>query len=303
MCRLEWHFWNQIGKLCSFWLKLRIRLSRPQYGLNQIEKRESKIILSVKTYNKRYGGVPEVLKSLVLQTVKPDKIIVWLDNKCDDNLATEEMLEYEKYGVSFQYTTLDIKPHGKYFYAMQEYPDDIIITVDDDLIYPPNLIKKLLNEHIKYPEAICAWRVHAMTLKNERIAPYDEWIYEARHIKEPSYQLLATGGAGALYPPHLLPMETYNVKNIKDYCLSADDIWMKVMEMKNNIPVVWVKNYIVMPPIVRESQQEALSMNNVINGQNDIYLESLQRVYPDVFARMEEMIKEEIKYVYKEKEG
>lgn len=38
---------------------------------------------------------------------------------------------------------------------MQEYPEDLIILVDDDMFYPYDMIEKLLKLHYEYPQDIC----------------------------------------------------------------------------------------------------------------------------------------------------
>ncbi len=262
----------------------KVKHSLLQSGINQEEERDAKIILSLKTYNKRYETIGITLKSLLLQTVKPDRIVVWLDEDIPENEITEEMHNFEQYGIEYKHRNLDLKAHGKYFYAMQEFPNDIIITVDDDIIYPKNLIEVLLKANKKYPKAVCARRVHLMTFDHKkRLKKYDEWKYEYRGLTSPSYLLCATGGAGTLYPPYTLPKEAFNAENIKLYCESADDLWLKIMEVFNGVKVVWAKNYLVLPRSVKGSQKYALCERNVVEGENDVYIKKLQEKYPDVF--------------------
>ena len=44
-------------------------------------------------------------------------------------------LDQQKRGLTIRFCE-DLKAHKKYYYAFKEYPDDIVITVDDDVIYP-----------------------------------------------------------------------------------------------------------------------------------------------------------------------
>lgn len=50
----------------------------------------------------------------------------------------------------------DIRSHKKFYYAMQEYPDDMIITIDDDVYYRSDTIELLYQTHLKYPQDVCA---------------------------------------------------------------------------------------------------------------------------------------------------
>lgn len=140
--------------LIGMLLRQKIEHSSYRFGINTEKNRKEKIIVSLKTYNKRYETIGSTLKSLLLQTVKPDHIIVWLDEDTIENKITEEMRSFEQYGIEYKHRNLGLKPHGKYFYAMQEFPNDIIITVDDDIIYPPKLIESLMKTHEKYFQSL-----------------------------------------------------------------------------------------------------------------------------------------------------
>lgn len=50
--------------------------------------------------------------------------------------------------------------------ALKEFPDDNIVTFDDDILYPPNIIERLIKKHQKYPHAICGCRIRLITTKN-----------------------------------------------------------------------------------------------------------------------------------------
>ena len=252
------------------------------FEMNPIQRNE-KIIVSMASYCERYSNIVISLKSILVQSVKPDKIIVWLDEDNSKNKITKEMKELEKFGVEYRYTLDGLKAHKKYYYAMQEFRDACIITVDDDLVYSPNMIKSLIKCHERYPDKICARRVHKITFDKEKnVNKYTEWIYECRSQMEASYELFATGGAGTLYPPGCLNENAFDKEVIKEFCLNADDIWLKFMELMNGKEVVWAKNHYVMPKEIRNSQEEALNIGNVINGENDTYFKQLLERYPEV---------------------
>ena len=170
---------------------------------------------------------------------------------------------------------------------MREFKDSIIITVDDDLVYSSELIESLINTYKKYPNCVCARRVHKMKFdQNRNILPYKTWEYEYKKERTPSYLLCPTGCGGVLYPAGVLPEETFEIEKIKRLCLRADDIWLKIMELKNRIKVVWVKCKYVMPLEVYGSQESSLNATNVIKKKNDLFLEKLIEKYPEVLAIM-----------------
>ena len=162
---------------------------------------------------------------------------------------------------------------------MQEFSEEIVITVDDDLIYDRNLIRDLHETHKKYPKCVCARRVNLITKDSSGNAKkYNDWEWECRKVTEPSLSLLATGCGGVLYPPHLLPKETFDIESIKAHCLNTDDIWLKFMEMKNKIPVVWTNSKVVHPLSVRNSQESGLLQTNTKGeNRNDTNIKAMEK--------------------------
>lgn len=249
------------------------------YGLH---KNPQRIVVSMASYAKRYSTIIPTLKSLLLQTYKPDRIIVWLDEETPENTITEEMESLKKYGVEYRFTNDDLKPHKKYFYAMQEFKDAIIITVDDDIVYSEDMVASLIKIHKQYPKCICARRVHKINFdKDSHILPYKDWDYEYRKEHRPSYLLCATGGAGALYPAGILPEEAFEINKIKELCWRADDIWLKFMELKADVQTIWVPTRYVMPYEVNASQVNALNTTNTNGGGNDEYIKNILKEYPE----------------------
>lgn len=266
-------------KCCYFLNRIKINTAANENALNR-EPRDRKLIVSLTSYPARFPYIHLTLKSIMLQTVKPDKIIVWLDENVTRAQYTEEMMALEKYGVEYRTAPGALKPHKKYIHAMQEYPEAVIITVDDDVIYSPNVIKSLMETHKKYPSAVCARRVHRITRNREgKLAPYSEWQGEYMQERQPSYELLATGVGGVLYPPHCFDNRAFDMELIRKLCLGADDIWLKVMELLAGTKVVWAPCHIPTPEEIKESQESNLRSENVKSDKNDVYMYDLLKYF------------------------
>lgn len=267
------------NKLRKEMLKLRIKLSKYEYGLNK-EKREIPIIVSLTTFPARFDHIDLCLKSILLQNEKPDRIIVWLGSDATEEEIHLKLSKYEKYGIEFVHDKENnYKSHKKYIYAFEKYPEAMIITLDDDIIYPKDVISSLLRKHQEYPDAIVARRVHKITWNDEKIKPYLEWDGEYRGEKEPSHMLMATTGAGTLFPPNSLPKIATDFSLIKELALTADDVWIKFMALLNNTKVVWVENKMPLPPSILESQHIALQKVNVEENMNDIYVDKIMKKF------------------------
>jgi len=243
--------------------------------------RDHHIVISLTSFPARFDTLHFALKSVLNQNMKPDVIFLCLtkDEAKDESELPQSVLELKKYGLRIYFADDNLKPHNKYFYAMKLYPNSLIITVDDDNIYDKNLVSDLYASFLKYPSAVSARRVHKI-LKDEKnnTLPYNKWRYEFKK-KTPSHDLLATGVGGVLYPPGLLPSETLDAGKIRELCLNADDIWLKFMELKNNIPVVWVKGKRVHPLNIKKAQKITLQKNNYHENLNDDYITILQNYF------------------------
>ncbi len=242
--------------------------------------RKPKIIVSLTSFPPRYKTIVPCLQSLLMQSFKPDRIIVWLYEK--DFPVTKEMESLIQYGIEFISVKEDLQPHKKYFYAMQEFPEDIIITVDDDVIYPQNMIQNLIQTHQRYPECVAANRVNQIIKKHDgSLFSYNLWIHNYTGSTKPRNDIMATGVGGVLYPPDCLDKRCFDIESIKKYCLGADDIWLKTMELLHGTKVVWAKNKCPLPYIIQESQDVALGKANVEESKNDNYIQTMKNLFKD----------------------
>ena len=102
---------------------------------------------------------------------------------------------------------------------MQKYPYDIIITIDDDIIYEKNTVELLYKSYLKYSKEIFARRVHLIEYNKNGIAKtYNRWHKKYKFLKIPSFDLLVTTVNYSLI---------YDIYN----CINSDDIFLKYMEI------------------------------------------------------------------------
>ena len=255
----------------------------------QETNRKTHIIVSLTSIPSRYDKLFYTLESIFDQTLKPDKIVLYLgeDNKTKE--LPSFINEYKKRGLIVEYREdKTLKCHTKYFYAIQEYPDDIIITLDDDIMYHKNIIRDLYNSYIKHPNCISTIRPHKYKIIDNKINSYTEWIYD--YNKEdsliPNHLLCPTGVGGVLYPPHILPGEMFNKEFIKNNIINQDDIYLLFNELKYSIKVVRAtkKKYKLL--IVDGTQEVSLSATNVIKNKNDSALDKMNNIYNIDFENM-----------------
>ena len=192
----------------------------------------------------------------------------------EKNIPSEILVLKEK-GLEILWVDNNLKPHNKYFYTMQKYPQAAIITIDDDILYATDTIKKLVDSYKKFPKAISALCTNKLITEYTKVHPYSQSIpcYDT-YIHSPRFDLTAEGFAGVLYPPSILPKETFNIEVIQKCAPLADDIWLKYMELLGNIPVVCAAKY-KDPIVISRTQKKALYKINKEQNQNDIQQQNI----------------------------
>lgn len=248
-------------------------------------KSEDKVIVSMTSYSARFDMIYLCIKSLMYQTVKPDRIILWLGSDSAEVELPIELENLKKYGLEVAYRNENLKPHKKYYYAIQDYPNSIVITVDDDAIYSPTMLASLLRMHERYPKAVCARRVHEIVCNQQILAKYNLWNQACQTERLPKMSLMAVGVGGVLYPPNALNKMAFNKEMIKNICLNADDLWLKFMEALQDTKVVWCPCLWGHPANILESQS-GLCDSNVGDNRNDEYLERLSEHFPEVIDKI-----------------
>lgn len=256
--------------------------------------RDDSVIVSLTTFPARIDYVHLAIRSLLAQTVKPGKIILWLAKNqfCDVAIPTQ-LQELCSYGLEIRFCDEDLFAHKKYYYAMQEYPDHLIVTYDDDIIYPEDSLEKLLAMHRQHPNAIICNRGREIKMETQSVAPYKDWKVSGKvQAGIPTYHVMASTGAGTLYPPHCMPKETFDIQKIRTLALTADDLWMKIMSIQGNIPVVKSQTRGKALCISKGKQELTLAHRNVDQGLNDRVMQDLLVHYPNVLQRLLEDRKE-----------
>lgn len=254
-----------------------------------------KIVISLTTYPERISGIPKVLDSIMTQTYKADKVVLYLS---EEQFANREipvdLSAYFEWGLEICWCGGDMKSHKKYLYAFQEYPDDYIITIDDDYYYEKHMIEEFVQNVSKFPACVLARRTHLITVdQNGIMSEYNKWWDRCSHyIEVPRMDLFAVGCGGILYPPHIITKEVFNINNIKKYCMSADDVWLKVMELISKVPVVQVSTK-YLDRFDEIFANNGLYQKHNIKGGNDRSLCQLMEIYEN-FGDLKESLIERV---------
>ena len=196
-----------------------------------------KIIVSLTSHGTRIFDSFMAIETIMQGTLKPNRIVLWLP---EDQTITSVYLENQnKRGLEIRYVK-DLGPQTKLVYALKAFPNDIIITIDDDIFYKPDMIENLLRAYRENPSSILANRVSVITKdKHGKVNSYLKWIHY-NYPEGNTKKNVIIGVEGCLYPPYSLSDEVFNEDVFREICPTADDIWFTAMAMLKGTKIVHV---------------------------------------------------------------
>lgn len=195
------------------------------------------LVVSLTSHGLRTLDSYLAIESIMQGTVKPNRIILWLSE--EDKIDCRFLQNQMKRGLEIEYVK-DLGPHTKLVPALRRFPEDVIITIDDDMFYQPDMVEGLLRAYNADPTSIHANRVAIMTKENGELASYLKW-QQYTHPEKTTPRNVILGVEGCLYPPYAFSDEVFNEAVFRKLCPMADDIWFTAMALLNHTPIHHVK--------------------------------------------------------------
>lgn len=241
------------------------------------------LIVSLTTFPKRIGTVWMVVDSMFRQKAQPSKVVLYLVKEefpGGRQSLPKRLLGYEGRGLEIRFRDINLKPHNKYFYALQEFPDKNIVTIDDDYYYNRTHLSNLLDIQRKHPDCVCANYVDVITYDDAGIKSYKEWKCPVDEVP-PGALNVAMGFNAVLYPARLFrdAKRMFDADLIKKLSLNADDLWLKAMEALYGIDVA-TGSYISQGLLLFGTQTVTLmSINCGSTNLNDVQWKKLETYF------------------------
>lgn len=244
------------------------------------------VIVSLTSYGKRVtDAAPYAIYSLFQQTELPNRIVLYLDGtKWNDENIPLLLKRLKKSGLEIVYGE-DVRSYTKLLPALKMFPENPIITVDDDLYYDKEVVS-LLKAHYEDSDKKTPIALHGniAVRRNGKYVPYSEWPDSDFGDEASDFSLY--GVHGAIYPPHLFDEEVFNKDVFLKLAPYADDIWFWVQEKRLGIKTKVIRSFNSHRNIsvnrIEEmdySQKGTLFFKNVVSGRNDEQLEKLLNYY------------------------
>ena len=203
-----------------------------------------KVYLSLTSIFSNQSILLKTLISIKNQTLLPDKCFIYLseepyllDSGFKNKNINNDLNNFIKNNNLFETKWhKNIGPYRKLLPILKEkfLEDCVIITLDDDTEYHPDLIKNYIEDYKKYNCCI-AYRGFTMKVNNDiKILSYEE---RDVLIKNNLFNF-HTGKGGVLYHPKFFEKTKdiiFDRKVYKECCETGDDIWFNFMRIANGI--------------------------------------------------------------------
>lgn len=248
------------------------------------------VIVSLTSYPARIQTVDKTIKTLLNQSYKPSKVILWLASTQfphKEHDLPKKLLALCEKGLTISWYKHDIKSYKKLIPTYKNFPDSIIVTADDDIVYSRDWLKLLVDSYVKHPFDINCHRCHQITFKHKnKIEKYNNWNFEYS-VPSCSFNNFLTGGGGALYPPYCLYKDVLNEKKFMNLAPTADDVWFWAMGTLNNVKCRIIENCIPKITLSNASQEFALCKINTANDcLNDEQINAVFLEYPEILYKL-----------------
>lgn len=260
------------------------------------ETREGKqqVIISLTSFPQAIRYTIPTIKSILAGSVLPDKIVLYLTySQFTDISIPEELLKLAKENPIFEIRNYDreIRSYRKLIPALLDFPDAVIVTIDDDTKYHRDMLRILLKYHSKYPEHILAHRARVIVpeshYKGWKKYRWYHFLFKKQYL---SFKTMQTGVGGVLYPPHSLCKEMMNPDLFTTLAPTTDDIWFWAMGVANGrmvMPIPFGQNK---PKGVGKPRELSLKTVNFKSAEdrNSTALKAILKQYPIVKQRLYE---------------
>lgn len=257
----------------------------PENPLNT-EQREERVIVSLTSYPARISYVHLAIKSLMLQSYKPDRIILWLaEEQFPTKELPKELTDLCRYGLEIIWMH-DIYGHKKYFYpVINQQDNEVVITYDDDIIYSKNSIKRLIKKYKKFPNCLVCER--GQTIDFTQLDNPGRWKTNSlRGVKRPTYSMNPSPGGGCLIPKGAFHKDAINEEKIRRLAYKNDDLWYMFMCAENGTKMIKTRKNHRTFSVVAGSQGEQMATENIGNNRNAAIMEGLRKEYPTAWERI-----------------
>lgn len=236
---------------------------------------EFPLVVSLTSIPSRLAILHLTIRSLLNQTVAPEKVILWLHESIESKLPNQlRKLEGNRFEIRYSDQTCS---HRKLVETLKTYEGKTIVTCDDDVMYANDWLDRLITEHKQYPSAVIAHECRKITYDNGFPVSYNMW--NSQTPGGSSSNTLAIGYGGVLYPPNSLYSDVTHKELYLKITPKADDLWFKAMTLLNGTETRRTSQPNPKPTPIFFSQGVSLKKHNVRQDGNRLQWIALDEHY------------------------
>ena len=215
------------------------------------------IIVSMTSWKDRINTVYQSLKTLQNQTLKPDKIILWLSSdEIDKNSLPEDLKNGDWYEIHWVDKNL---MSFKKFLSIEQMPNAINITLDDDFLWNNKIIEQLYNNYLVSDKKTIIPFYHEIC--NTYGQPWGSIDIGGKT----SIQWIASGCC--LFPPNILPKEIFEWydKIMLNKDLISDESYIMPFLIYHDIKIKSLTNTCGCGKLIKENSIIPITENSALH--------------------------------------
>jgi hypothetical protein len=256
--------------------------------LKKIKNPVSGYIVSLTTVHSRINTVHFTIYSLLCQSIRPEKIVLWVSENSygyDEGISFKEIPKVLQDLVS-KNKNFEIKfcenfgPHTKLIPSLRFYSGFNIITADDDVLYPSTWAQDLIKASNKNLNSIVCHCARKIKIKEGSFLKYKDWPHAIQETK--GLSLLPLGTCGVLYPFSLNKFYGELIGKKPFVAPFADDIEFRNFFLLKKVSVLKIGNYKRKGFDFGFAMKTQLHSENLYGQRNDLYLEPLYQAWAKI---------------------
>lgn len=240
------------------------------------------VVISLTSHAPRFATLAPTLRSLLLQTLRPAAVVLWIAHH-DFAALPDEVLALRGYGLTIE-PCEDHGPHTKYAHALRRFAGHGIAICDDDTYYPPDWLQGLVAGE-RSGEIPC-YRIHRVALGSDGLPlGYPYWSHDSDR-RDSSPLNFPTGVGGVLLRAEQFDPVVLDTALARRLCPTADDIWLYVTALLAGTRFRLIGDHVPLT-VWRSSQFSALWKCNVLEHGNDASMQAVvahfgaERIFAD----------------------
>lgn len=237
-----------------------------------------KLIVSFTSFPARINNVWMIVEIMRRQTIRPDKIVLYLSKlqfPNGDNIP-KNLQDRISDDFSVELVEGDYRSYKKFMYSFEEYKDDLVLLIDDDILYTTDMIESMLYEYVRDQNSvICRFACLMGYSEKDQITSYNTWPFV--YDKSDNQNMFFGTGGGSLYAPSKLYKDTCNRELFFRLAPKADDVWLNAMVRISGLSIR--KLYCGELITIENKKNVTLSSDNVVLNQNDSQLKDVIAYY------------------------